>query len=80
MESPNAPFAASSGGSQHKQVLAMDPALGAVFICDRCEHIHFQLGDLHVRTDLEGFQAVVVLLNRAAANYELWAEHLGSAA
>lgn len=85
MEFPNDFRAAEGGGfpkqpATGKQVLAIDPAFGAIFACNRCEHIHLQVGELHVRTDLNGFQRLVVLLNRAAANFELWAEQQRSAA
>jgi hypothetical protein len=74
------PFADTYGSSHNKQVLAIDPTLGAVFTCNRCPSIHLQLGDLLIRTDLAGFQSLLVLLNRAAANFELWAESQRSAA
>lgn len=62
----------------HKQLLALDPSLGTVYICERCQHLHIDLGKLHFKTDLEGFQSLLVLLSRAAANYELWGEQQGS--
>ncbi len=65
---------------RRKQLLAMDPSLGTVYVCDHCQHLHIDLGDAHFKTCLPGFQALVVLLNRAAANYELWAERNGSLA
>lgn len=74
MEFPHG-IAATHGGLRAKQVLAIDPGLGTVFACNRCERIHLQLGDLHIGTDVPGFHSLVVLLNRAAANFELWAEH-----
>lgn len=74
MESSNSTAAAQPAGRPHKQALAIDPSLGIIFLCDRCEHVHVNVGDLHVRTDVDGFHALVVLLNRAAANFELWAE------
>jgi len=80
MDFPLDPAAPRPGAPHDKDVLAIDPALGTVFTCNRCSHIHLQLGELHVRTDLDGFQNLVVLLNRAAANYELWAERQRSAA
>lgn len=61
-----------------KHLLALDPALGTVYQCGHCEHIHFAIGDLHFKTDLAGFQRLLVLFNRAAANFELWAERNGS--
>ncbi len=80
MEFPPAPFGADSGSSPRKQVLAIEPALGAVFACNGCEHIHLCFGDVHVRTDIAGFQSLVILLNRAAANFEIWAHNQRSAA
>jgi len=78
MELPHA--AHSADAFPRKQVLAIDPALGTVFACNECEHIHLCVGDVHVRTDLAGFQSLVVLLNRAAANFEVWADGQRSAA
>lgn len=80
MESSNTPSAAHPGGLPDMQALATEPSVGAAFFCNRCQHIHLQLGDLHVRTHLDGFLALVVLLNRAAANFERWAEDRRSAA
>jgi len=80
MESSHTPASAHAGDFSDMQALAFEPSVGAVFFCNRCEHLHLQLGDLHVRTHLDGFQALVVLLNRAAANFELWAEDRRSAA
>jgi hypothetical protein len=77
---PHAPRRGVSARSPRKRVLAIEPALGAVFICNKCEHIHLCLGDGHIRTDLAGFQSLVILLNRAAANFEIWAHHQRSAA
>jgi hypothetical protein len=51
-----------------------------VFACNGCEHIHLCFGDVHVRTDIAGFQSLVILLNRAAANFEIWAHNQRSAA
>lgn len=85
MEFPNDFEAGQSAGlpikqTRGKQVLAIEPEFGVAFICGRCDHIHMQLGELHMRTDLAGFQHMVVLLNRAAANFELWTERQRSAA
>jgi hypothetical protein len=80
MEPPNAPSVPSAAAPRHKQALAIDPSFGTVFICDRCRYIHLTIGEMQVRTDLAGFQSLVMLLNRAAANYELWAECNGSLA
>ncbi len=80
MDFPHDAAVPRPGAPRLKDVLAIDPAFGAVFTCNRCSHIHLQLGELHVRTDLDGFQSLVALLNRAAANFELWAERQRSAA
>jgi hypothetical protein len=80
MEIPHAPHRSVSASSPRKRVLAIEPALGTVFACNKCEHIHLCLGDVHLRTDLAGFQSLVILLNRAAANFEIWAHHQRSAA
>lgn len=78
MEPPKAPPATPVSAPRHKQALAIDPSFGTVFICDGCSHIHVTIGELQCRMDLTGFQHLVMLLNRAAANYELWAERNGS--
>lgn len=57
-----------------KRVLAIEPTLGSAYLCGHCSRFHLELGEARLTTDLEGFQALVVLLNRAAANFELWAE------
>lgn len=75
MESAHTPYAAHPGGLPEKQALAIDPALGSVYVCTACGDIHLQFTNLHVRVDVSGFHDLVVLLNRAAANFELWAEH-----
>ena len=80
MEPNNALPYASPSEPRHKQALAIDPSFGTVFVCDRCRHIHMTIGEIHIRMDLAGFQTLVLLLNRAAANYELWAERNGSLA
>jgi hypothetical protein len=80
MESEIRPFPGQPAGRRRKEALAIDPSLGAVFLCHACRQIHLQFGDLHARVDTNGFHALVVLLNRAAANFELWAGHEGSAA
>lgn len=72
--------AAHAAGFNKKHALAIDPALGTVFVCGACRHIHLQIEAFHVRFDLDCFQSLVVLLNRAAANFELWAEGAGRAA
>ncbi|MCC6539731.1 MAG: hypothetical protein IT162_19440 [Bryobacterales bacterium] len=80
MELPDSSPRAVMTGHPGKRVLAIDPALGTVFICNGCARVHLQVGDLHLGTDVAGFHSLVVLLTRAAANFELWAEHQGSAA
>lgn len=80
MEPPKAHSATAVPASRHKQALAIDPSFGTVFICDGCNHIHITIGELQCRMDLTGFQHLLILLNRAAANYELWAERNGSLA
>jgi len=80
MEPPNGPSTSAQHTPRHKQALAIDPSFGTVFVCDRCRHIHLTIGELHARMDLAGFQSLVMLLNRAAANYELWAEREGDLA
>lgn len=60
--------------TDRKMPLAIDPNLGSVFVCGACNHIHLALGPIQLKTDIAGFQALVVLLERAAANFELWAE------
>jgi hypothetical protein len=57
-----------------KRLLALDPELGSVHVCGACNHIHVNLAGTHLRMNLEAFQAVVILIERAAANFELWAE------
>lgn len=57
-----------------KQALAIDPRSGYVAICNGCREITVDLGSVRFATRLEGFQALVLLLNRAAANYEIWLE------
>jgi hypothetical protein len=63
-----------------KQLLALDPALGSVVVCNPCRHFQVILGEVCLQMDLAGFQALLVLLSRAAANYELWAEQPGGLA
>jgi hypothetical protein len=63
-----------------KQVLAIEPGLGSVFVCGKCQHIHLSLGGAVLKTDVEGFHSLVVLLQRAASNFELWAEDVRGAA
>ncbi len=63
-----------------KQALAIDPRSGYVAICSGCREITIDLGAVRFATRLEGFQSLVLLLNRAAANYEVWLEEQESAA
>ncbi len=67
-------FAQDARRENRKEALAIDPALGSIYICSHCTNIHMDLHGVHFRTDLEGFQALTVLIQRAAANFELWAE------
>ncbi len=63
-----------------KHLLAIDSSFGSVYVCNQCNRVHLGLGETHLMTDIEGFQSLVVLLQRAAANFELWAEDARSAA
>jgi hypothetical protein len=70
----SSPFNAAR--TDHKELYALDPDLGAVYRCSNCGLIHITIGNLEVRTDLKGFQALVLFFNRAAANYELYSRAL----
>lgn len=74
MTSDASPDLSPMGSQRSRDLLAIEPELGSIFACNRCERIHMQLGDLHLGMTMAGFQSLVVLLNRAAANFELWAE------
>lgn len=78
MENPSPSSAPSTEKEARGYLLAADPALGAVFVCDHCKLVHIDLGDVHFKTCLEGFQALVVMFSRAAANYEMWTEAQGN--
>lgn len=80
MEIPHAPHRGDSAEYPRKWVLAIEPSLGTVFVCSECEFIHLCLGDVHIRADLADFQSLVILLNRAAANFEIWLRYQRSAA
>ncbi|MCS7024991.1 MAG: hypothetical protein NZV14_09320 [Bryobacteraceae bacterium] len=60
-----------------KFVLAQDTRTGCVYRCQSCGQIHIDLGLVHVKTDEAGFQAVLALLETAAARLELWREAFG---
>lgn len=59
-----------------KRLLALDPAIGSVFVCAHCRAIHVQLASLDLRLSLKAFQDLVVLLNRGATNFEGWLDSL----
>lgn len=61
-----------------KWVLALQPDCGSVFRCGSREQIHIQLGDAHVETDALGFQSIVNMMLRAAANFEVMLQMDGS--
>lgn len=58
----------------YKQALAIDPQAGLVYIDQRKREFTVDLGGPRFACNLAGFQALVLLVNRAAANYELWLE------
>jgi hypothetical protein len=60
-----------------KRLLAVEAALGHVYACNRCGDIHVRLNSLDFRMEFDVFQALVLMLNRAAANCELWLETRG---
>lgn len=62
-----------------KHVLALDPDLGSIYVYGHCENIHVILGNTHIEMNLDGFQALAILIDRATANFELWAESSGRA-
>ncbi len=55
-----------------KQALAIDPQAGLVCIDPVSREFTVDLGGPRFACNLAGFQALVLLVNRAAANYELW--------
>ena len=63
-----------------KHLLAIDPSFGSVYVCNQCNRVHLGLGDTQLMADIEGFQSLAVLLQRAAANFESWAEYSAGAA
>jgi len=63
-----------------KWVLAINPALGAVYRCENCRNIHFDLSGIHFQVTPETYVQLVDLVTRSAANFELMLEAEGGIA
>jgi hypothetical protein len=60
-----------------KWVLAINPAIGAIYRCENCRNIHFELSGVHFQVTPDTYFQLVDLISRSASNFELMMEAEG---